>query len=83
MNRAVKVAISLPAETLEAVEVFRKRTGQSRSAVFTEAVEALLAPYRIDDRDRRYVEAYLRRPAHKEDTAAVAAAAVAAWEPWE
>lgn len=83
MNRAVKVAISLPAETLEAVEAFRKRTGKSRSAVFAEAVEAMLAPQRMDDRDRRYVEAYLRRPARQEDTAPVAAAAVAAWEPWE
>jgi metal-responsive CopG/Arc/MetJ family transcriptional regulator len=83
MNRAVKVAISLPAETLREVEAFRKRTGKSRSAVFTEAVAALLAHYRTDDRDRRYVEAYLRRPARQEDAAAVAAAAVAAWEPWE
>ena len=83
MNRAVKVAISLPAETLAAVETFRKRTGRSRSAVFTEAVEALLAPHRIDERDRRYVEAYLLHPARQEDVGAVASAAVAAWEPWE
>lgn len=82
MNRAAKIAISLPAETLAAVEAFCKRTGQSRSAVFNEAVEALLAQHQVDDRDRRYVQAYLRQPARQDETAALATAVVATWEPW-
>jgi len=83
MNGAAKIAISLPASTLAAVEAFRKRTGRSRSAVFNEAVEALLAQHQVDDRDRRYVEAYLRHPARQDETAALATAVVATWEPWE
>ena len=83
MNGAAKIAISLPASTLAAVETFRKRTGRSRSAVFNEAVESLLAQHQVDDRDRRYVEAYLRRPDHQDETAALATAAVATWERWE
>jgi len=83
MSLAAKVAISLSADTLAAVEAFRKRTGKSRSAVFNEAVKALLAQHQVDDRDRRYVEAYLRQPARQDDVAAVASAVVATWEPWE
>ena len=83
MNRSAKVAISLPAETLAAVEAFRKRTGKSRSAVFNEAVEALLAQHQVDDRDRLYVEAYLRQPARQDEVATLATAVVATWEPWE
>ena len=74
---------SVAISDIEAVEAFRKRTGQSRSAVFNEAVNALLAQHQVDDRDRRYVEAYLRQPARQDEAAAVASAVVATWEPWE
>jgi len=83
MNRGAKIAISLPAETLKEVEAFRRRTGKSRSAVFVEAVKAWLAQTQVDPSEQRYVEAYLRRPVRLDDTAAVAAAVVATWEPWE
>jgi hypothetical protein len=51
--------------------------------VFNQAVNALLAQHQVDDRDRRYVEAYLRQPARQDEVAAVASAVVATWEPWE
>ena len=82
MKAAAKIAISLPAETLAQVETLRKRTGKSRSAIFAEAVKGLLARENVDERDQRYVEAYLRQPVHHEEAAALAAAAVATWEPW-
>ena len=85
MNGVAKIAISLPADTLAQVEALRKRTGKSRSAVFTDAVKALLAHEQVDDRDRRYVEAYLRQPMRQRDSdelAAVATAVSTTWEPW-
>lgn len=85
MKTAAKVAISLPAETLTAVDAYCREQGKSRSAIFAEAVRALLAQQQVDDRDRRYMEAYLRRPERGVEIAAVAAAAAAAtavWEPW-
>ena len=82
MKAAAKIAISLPAETLAQVEALRERTGKSRSAIFAEAVKVLLSREQVDVREQRYVEAYLRRPVHHEETANLAAAAVATWEPW-
>ena len=83
MTTAAKVAISMPAETLHDVDALCHKLGRTRSSVLTEAVRALLAQYHIDERDRRYVEAYLRHPERAADSAAVASAAVAAWEPWK
>ena len=54
--------MSLPAELLERVERLRRRTGESRSAVFRRALELLL--HRLDHFEaiREYVEAYELHP---------------------
>jgi metal-responsive CopG/Arc/MetJ family transcriptional regulator len=84
MKTVSKVAVSLPARTLRDLDAARRRLGRSRSAVVAQAVEAWLAAQaEPSEEDRRYVEAYLRRPERIADLAATAAGAVAEWEPWE
>jgi metal-responsive CopG/Arc/MetJ family transcriptional regulator len=82
MTAVAKVAISMPSETLRDVDALCKRLGRSRSSVLTEAVRALLAEQQVDERDRLYVEAYLKHPERALDSAAVAAASLAEWEAW-
>jgi metal-responsive CopG/Arc/MetJ family transcriptional regulator len=80
---AEKIAISLPAGTLQRLEAVRQRLGKSRSSVVVEAIEAWLDESEPADDDRRYVEAYLQHPETSEPSGAVATAVVSGWEPWE
>lgn len=82
MNSA-KIAVSVPAPLLERLEAVRRRSGRSRSALVAEALQAWLDQAEPDDDDRRYVEGYLKHPERTEETAGVAAAAIASWEPWD
>ena len=63
--RAVKVAITIPQEEYRQVEAIRKRTRSSRSRVILRALESWLAARRELELDRRYREAYRRRPETK------------------
>ena len=81
MNRVSKVAVSLPRSTLARLERERHRLGVSRSALVARAIEAWLAEGEQSELEQKYVEGYLRHP--EQPSADVAAAAVAAWEPWE
>ena len=78
-----KVAISLPATTLRALERERVRLGKSRSSLVAMAIETWLGRRGADADDQRYVEAYLRRPERNEEIEAIAEAATKSWEPWE
>lgn len=59
---STKFAISLPEEVFRAVELERKRRGLSRSAVVQTGLLAWLRAQRLQERARRYVEAYRARP---------------------
>jgi metal-responsive CopG/Arc/MetJ family transcriptional regulator len=83
MKPVAKVAVSLPRRTLALVERARRRSGQSRSAVVAEALEAWLQAVSVGEADRKYAEAYLRDPERVDERAAIAAGAVSTWEPWE
>ena len=83
MTKTAKIAISLPAATLEEIEEIRRAAGRSRSAVIREAVEHWLRARETSPQDQRYIQGYLRRPEETKQTAAVAAAAAAQWEEWE
>ena len=83
MKNVAKVAVSIPLVTLKSFERARARLRKTRSAAVTDAIEAWLRSQEVGEDDRRYVEGYLRHPEVTTETAAVAAAAVAAWEPWE
>ena len=83
MNRhtAMKIAVSVPAKTLEGVELARKRLGRTRSSVVAEALEAWLRARGQGEEDRRYLEGYARCP--EPDEGAVAAAVMESWDAWE
>ncbi len=83
MKKAAKVAVSIPAETLAALERLRRKRGQSRSSAVAEAIEAWLKASDLGEADRRYAEAYLRDPEAVEESAAIAEKVVTGWEPWE
>lgn len=75
--------MSLPPATLARLEAVRRRLGRSRSALVAEALEKWLDEREPSEEDRRYVEGYLRQPERAEELASLAAAVIAAWEPWE
>ena len=84
-SRAKKVAISLPPELLEAADRECQARGQSRSAFFRAAVEALLAAEREREAVERYIEGYRKYPETEEEVAEVDAigSATLAQEPWQ
>jgi metal-responsive CopG/Arc/MetJ family transcriptional regulator len=82
--KTVKVAISLPSETLERVEQAR-RPGQSRSEFIARAIEAFLAGQQLRAEAEAYARGYARYPETTEEVADAdrLGAAILAREPWE
>lgn len=80
---AAKIAVSLPAETLRALDKTRRAKALTRSAAVAEAVRDWAKAASPDDADQRYAEAYLQKPERLAELGSVAEAVTAAWEPWE
>jgi metal-responsive CopG/Arc/MetJ family transcriptional regulator len=59
---SVKVAISLPAETLRTVDREAAARGVARSELFRRAVEELLRQEAEATADQKYIEAYTEQP---------------------
>jgi metal-responsive CopG/Arc/MetJ family transcriptional regulator len=72
---ADKIAISLDPELLEQVERLRRRTRESRSAVFARAARMLLAEEDHRRKVRRYVDAYREHPETEAEVATAEALA--------
>lgn len=85
MRRRGKVAITVAPELLAEVEQLRRRTGESRSAVFERALAAYLATQGRADQARQYLEGYRRRPERAAETRQALASALGALaaEPWD
>ena len=85
MSKAVKIAISLPAEVLEAAEQERKVRGESRSQFFFKAVKTFIHRVWEQEAVERYVQGYREKPETDEEVAAIhqASSAVLGQEPWE
>jgi metal-responsive CopG/Arc/MetJ family transcriptional regulator len=83
--KTTKIAISLPEEVLDAVERERGESGESRSAFFRRAVEALLRRQREQELSEQYVHAYQALPESPEEVEAArrAASNILAEEPWQ
>jgi hypothetical protein len=80
-----KVAVTVPEDTLRAVEKRRRVLGMSRSAVVSAALEAWLADQAMTAEERRYVVAYLKQPETADEvreTTATGAAVMAGWDSW-
>ena len=83
---AAKIAVTVPRETLAAVERRRRVLGVTRSAVVTAALEAWLAEQTMTAEERKYLLAYLRQPETREelrDAHKTAKAVASSWEPWD
>jgi hypothetical protein len=83
---AAKIAVTVPRDTLAAVEKKRRALGVTRSAVVTAALQAWLTEQSMTTEERKYLLAYLREPetaAEGADADASARAVVGAWEPWD
>lgn len=83
MKSVAKVAVSVPLDTLRALERVRARLRKTRSGAVTEAIQRWLEAEEVGDDERRYVEGYLRTPEPQTGTAEIATSVVATWERWE
>jgi hypothetical protein len=86
MTNAVKIAVTVPFETMRAVEKRRRALGTTRSGVVTAALELWLSDQEMTPEERRYMLAYLRQPetaAELRDARALASAAVSSWDRWD
>lgn len=72
---ADKIAISVDPDLLERVEELRKKTKESRSAVFARAARLLLDNEEHRRKVERYVEAHRQHPETARDMARAAALA--------
>ena len=61
-TRTVKVAISLPRETMIQIESIRHKLGLARSQAIVEAVRLWLKKMEEEALDRKYVQGYKRKP---------------------
>lgn len=85
MDKSAKVAISLPRDVLEAVEMERKAKGESRSQFFRRAAEKLLQEERGMAAIQSYMRGYREIPERTDEIEAVhqLGSAVLGEEPWE
>lgn len=84
-GKTIKIAISLPAEMLEAAERERRARRESRSEFFRHAVEVFLRQERQREAVRRYVEGYREQPETDQEVAAAQQVSLGTLgrEPWE
>ena len=80
-----KIAISLPEETLKAVEKERLASGVSRSEFFRRAAEEYLRRRREQELEAQYVRGYLENPETEEEMEWLykVGLEVLAGDPWE
>ena len=85
MGKSAKIAISLPADMLEAIERQRKVKGENRSEFLRRAVGAALLQEKERNAIAGYVRGYRKMPetADEIENAHRAGSAILATEPWE
>ncbi len=85
MAGTVKIAISLPQETLELADLERRARGETRSEFFRRAVEQFIRRLKTQEAVERYLEGYREHPEVDDEAAAVHQLSVEALarEPWE
>lgn len=85
MGKAVKIAISLPSELLEAAEQARHIRGETRSEFFRQAIALLLRHEQEQDAIQRYLQGYREQPETDDEITAIhhASNLVLGQEPWE
>ena len=66
MGQTVKIAVSIPEDRYRRAESLRKKTGDSRSALYTKALDTLFTSLAVRELEARYEAGYRGKP---EDTA--------------
>jgi metal-responsive CopG/Arc/MetJ family transcriptional regulator len=84
LSKAVKIAISLPPELLEAADRKCQDRGETRSEFFRHAIEALLRREREQEAVQCYLQGYRAQPETGEEVEAMHQANSAVFEqtPW-
>ncbi|MFC1946559.1 ribbon-helix-helix domain-containing protein [Chloroflexota bacterium] len=84
MKKSAKVAISLPEDTLKAIEKERKARAESRSEFFRRAVEEYLKQEKESKEIDAYIRGYTTIPESVEEVEAIHQAGVniLVEEPW-
>ena len=85
MGKAVKIAISLPSELLEAADQARHMRGETRSEFFRYAVSCLLRHEQERDAIERYLQGYREHPETEDEITEIHRISdmVLGREPWE
>ncbi len=81
MDRSIKTAVSLPAETYRRVEAVRRKSKQSRSALYAQALEAFLKAQEVREMEARYEAGYRAKPETKAEIEWATQASLTALEP--
>lgn len=84
MNNAIKTAVSVPADVYRRAESLRRKTGQSRSALYADALKAYFHFQLVREKETRYVAGYEAVPEALDEISAAtkAQAAVFKKEDW-
>jgi len=62
MAQVVKTAVCIPREKYHKAELLRKRTGDSRSGLYTKALDSLFASLAVREMEARYEAGYKAHP---------------------
>lgn len=83
MPKSAKIAVSMPRDTLVALDRACRTIRKTRSAAVTEAVKRWLSGSLASAEEEQYVRGYLMHPERSGTAAAVAREAIESWEPWD
>lgn len=78
ISRAVKTAVSLPAETYHRAEALRRKNGSSRSELYATALRAYLGLLEVRELEARYVAGYKAHPEEETEMEALLKASLPA-----
>jgi len=62
MGQVVKTAVSIPRDKYRRAEMLRKRTGDSRSALYAKALDSLFTSLTVRELEARYEAGYRAHP---------------------
>ena len=84
MGQVVKTAVSIPQDKYRKAELLRKKTGDSRSALYSKALDSLFSSMRVRELEERYEAGYRAHPENTLEMRAIlkASAPVIGKEKW-
>lgn len=83
MPKSIKTAVSLPEDTYRRAENLRRKARKSRSALYAQALQALLKAEEIREKEAQYEAAYRKQPVTQAELEDIKAFAKIGWETLE